>query len=58
MGEISTDRKKKSATDDERYEVKDKLTVKLAELFKSLGKNDGEGKSPNELFRIKNKLKF
>lgn len=59
MPEKADEKKKKKASesDDERYEVKDKLTVKLADLFKSLG-NKEEGKSPNELFHIKNKLKL
>jgi hypothetical protein len=59
MPEKDEAKKKKKASEsyDERYEVKDKLTVKLADLFKSLGSKE-EGKSPNELFRVKNKLKF
>lgn len=59
MPEKADEKKKKKASesDDERYEVKDKLTVKLADLFKSLG-NKEEEKSPNELFRVKNKLKI
>ena len=50
-------KKKEPDTDEKGYEVKDKLTVKLADLFKSLGSKD-EGESPNQLFRVKNKLKI
>ena len=56
MPEKDEKKKKDIKTDEKGYEVIDKLTVKLGDIFKSLGSS--EGKSPNELFRIKNKLKI
>ena len=49
-------KKKEPVVDEKGYEVRDKLTTKLGDIFKSLGGK--EEKSPNELFKIKNKLKF